>query len=1327
MWINSSMVIALSVIAVALCLGTGPSQSREGRMESAGEGAAGISLPQSCDHQTKPSYQARFYAGERHREAMTTLAIFDSTERAQRTRGALAGFVEEKNAATAVLPRNDGRRLVLEGDHALLRYAAGEWDYGRTGDALRQIFAALRDSASTAADGEYLLYLALGRFGQVRFDGLGGDSRDSGAALSLTARIEKLTGPRSGMHLLLQAYLDSDTNSLPEYRNPADDKIAAGREMLRIATAAVNRRGAYTASAHLIRDLWRDGQKDEAVQTARALYPEAVARLEHMRAARLRGETELPTDCWADDLVVETINDILKDEYDRDEAVRAYTAEALETVLFGTLETDTFGASIHLSKLAALKTADDDAYRFLMANYKVLQGWETETSDLPAEISMALLAGGIFNDILAPALATDFYRDAALWLEQAPDINAAARLSAVGEIATFEWRSGNIAKFVPLLAQAKELLAEGAARPAASFFHAVAEYEDSQLNDEQVVDAIRQAHLAGDAADLLKEHLRGRLCDACGRKLTVLIGETLTEQEKTYKEHSDGFFAEPEFALLVLLSDSAAVDDELRSRVSDMVDRSERYRLWSQGMRTHRIAAKKLQPSEQRVLWLASEAVGYWREELGGEGLPDRDGPEVANLIAARMLLDPKLASKRVLAARIMDGISSFSSEFGGDSDQVVQFDNYSRLLQRAGYRLAARVVTENLARLAKSNPDVPEWSSWWGVPEEARVQRAEILGAAHARMARYAFEDGRWTDADAELGEAMSLMTLRLTREWQFGNERAVLLYRKMQSALRLSAQLRFLLALDENAAKAVPGLRDRTLEDLQFAMLGETALTMQSAARRRIYGSAEIAAAIERRDDAQDRLNQLDALENTIPSKLPWVIERRRQEARLTVEQATAMIDGNLSAPEELVALKSVDRATIEAALEPDEAVVILHSGGSNLYGYGIRPGHDPVLYVSKVGSSALSDMVARLRQDGASFGAIDLDNARLLYEHLLAPAVTILDGVSHLIVVGDGAVPAIPFAMLATGPTAAADTGASEAGAAAVRGAVPLQSRDPTEAGNVHAVPWLIRRYPVSVAPSIASIISQRNTPSSTVARKPFFGIGDPHLGGSISLASVEFSEIYTRGGQVDASVLASLAPLPETATELRNLAASLGASEAELLLGEAATRTNVLSAPLSQFKMLAFATHGVLAGEISGVSEPGLVLSPEHVSGGLVGGYLPLSDIMAMRLDADMVILSACNTGGADGRPRAEAMSGLARGFIAAGARQLMVTLWAIPSDPTTRLTTGTVTALQSHGEGSWPKAMRSSILMMIDNPVTAADRHPVSWAAFTILGVGGRDR
>lgn len=863
-----------------------------------------------------------------------------------------------------------------------------------------------------------------------------------------------------------------------------------------------------------------------------------------MRAARLRGEREISADCWADDLVVERINELLKETYTRDEAVKAYLAEALESVLFGTLETDAFGASIHLAKLAALKAADAEAYRWLMAHHDVLQGRMPRTDGLPTDIAIALEAGDIFDGLLMPELAIDYFRDAAQWMDQAAGLVPSARLKATGQIATFEWKSGNIARFPPLLDQARVLLSEGADRPEAAFFQAIAEYEDSQLHDDRAASAIAEAHLAGDATDLLKDHLRGRVCVTCGPELTRVIAETLVKQKVSRAGMSDGFLAEPEFALLILISKSSAIDSGLRDHVSALVDASAGYRLWLDGMRKHRIATRKLTPHDARVLWLLASSLGEWELFSNGnvEGITRYGGNESSNLSTARMLLDPDIPSKRKQAALILDVLASHHAEFGSDARLVVHFDNISRLLQQAGYPLSARVVTENVARLAKPTTQVPRWSSWGGVEESARLRLAQVLGAVHARMARHAFEDRRWREASDELDEAMRLMTTRLKREWQFGNERAVLLYRNMQPALRLSAQLRFLLAINEEATRTIEGLSDRAFADLQFAMLGETALTMQSAARKRIYGSPEIASAIRRRDDAQDRLEQLDALEKALPSKLPWVIEARRRAAHDELRQANTMIEGNLRAPEELVALASTDRSSVEAVLEEDEAIIVLHTGTSNLYGYAIRRNHDPVLYVSKVGSEELSERIARLRREGSSFGVVDLDNANRLYELLLAPAERLLEGVEHLIVIGDGPIPAVPFSMLATGtvndfaPMAAPSVGDQ------VRGARPLNRDEAVAASDLARVPWLIRRFPVSLAPSVTAIIAQRNTPASTAARKPFLGVGDPELGGSEALASIELNDAYTRGGSVDIALLGRLAPLPETAMELRSLASS-----------------------------------------------------------------------------------------------------------------------------------------------------------------------------------------
>ena len=144
--------------------------------------------------------------------------------------------------------------------------------------------------------------------------------------------------------------------------------------------------------------------------------------------------------------------------------------------------------------------------------------------------------------------------------------------------------------------------------------------------------------------------------------------------------------------------------------------------------------------------------------------------------------------------------------------------------------------------------------------------------------------------------------------------------------------------------------------------------------------------------------------------------------------------------------------------------------------------------------------------------------------------------------------------------------------------------------------------------------------------------------------------------TDGRSADLKHLRAQTPLPETADELCEVARSVGGSVDDVRIGARATETEVKrlssSGELAEYRMLHFATHGTLAGQLSGTSEPGLILSPPNDATAEDDGYLSASEIAALKLDADWVILSACNTAaGAGAARRAEALSGL-------GARVLL---------------------------------------------------------------------
>ena len=156
---------------------------------------------------------------------------------------------------------------------------------------------------------------------------------------------------------------------------------------------------------------------------------------------------------------------------------------------------------------------------------------------------------------------------------------------------------------------------------------------------------------------------------------------------------------------------------------------------------------------------------------------------------------------------------------------------------------------------------------------------------------------------------------------------------------------------------------------------------------------------------------------------------------------------------------------------------------------------------------------------------------------------------------------------------------------------------------------------------------------------------------------------------------------------------------------------------------------FATHGLLAGQLPGATEPGLILTPPLTATETDDGYLSASEIAGLKLDADWVILSACNTAGGasagDGRS-AEALSGLARAFFYAQARALLVSHWEVNSVATVKLITAAVGAISRDKSLGRAEALRRAMLLMIDKGA-AHEAHPAYWAPFVVVGEGGAGR
>jgi CHAT domain-containing protein len=157
-------------------------------------------------------------------------------------------------------------------------------------------------------------------------------------------------------------------------------------------------------------------------------------------------------------------------------------------------------------------------------------------------------------------------------------------------------------------------------------------------------------------------------------------------------------------------------------------------------------------------------------------------------------------------------------------------------------------------------------------------------------------------------------------------------------------------------------------------------------------------------------------------------------------------------------------------------------------------------------------------------------------------------------------------------------------------------------------------------------------------------------------------------------------------------------------------------------LAKYRVVHFATHGALSGQLDGSSEPGLLLSPPDNATETDDGYLSASEIAGLKLDADWVILSACNTAAGGGREGAEALSGLARAFFYAGARALLVSHWAVYSDTTVKLVTGAVSRMAADRTVGRAEAMRQSMLAVIETG-KPNEAYPEYWAPFVVVGEG----
>lgn len=343
-----------------------------------------------------------------------------------------------------------------------------------------------------------------------------------------------------------------------------------------------------------------------------------------------------------------------------------------------------------------------------------------------------------------------------------------------------------------------------------------------------------------------------------------------------------------------------------------------------------------------------------------------------------------------------------------------------------------------------------------------------------------------------------------------------------------------------------------------------------------------------------------------------------------------------------------------------------------------------------------------------------AYDTKLAYDLYQALIAPAGRQLETAKNLIIVPHGALLSLPFGALVT-----------EAGNPAQQG-LPF--------AEYRSVAWLAVKQAVNIMPSATAFVTMRKYAKHEPADNPFIGFGDPVFGSDSTQPS---AKVATRGlrvaqrAAINTRNLKSLPNLPETRDELKKIALTLGSADDSLFLGKRATESNVRKASLKDFRVVAFATHGLVAGDLDGLDQPALALTiPDEATEG-DDGLLQMGEVLGLELNADWVVLSACNTAAGDKSLANEGLTGLTQAFFYAGSRALLVSLWPVESTSTQLLTTSMFEAAKNNPALGRAASLQQARLRLINGQGYVQDgkevfsyAHPIFWSAFIAVGEGG---
>lgn len=509
-------------------------------------------------------------------------------------------------------------------------------------------------------------------------------------------------------------------------------------------------------------------------------------------------------------------------------------------------------------------------------------------------------------------------------------------------------------------------------------------------------------------------------------------------------------------------------------------------------------------------------------------------------------------------------------------------------------------------------------------------------------------------------------------------------------------------------------------------------------SSVARTSLPSAELADLGRKEQDLHKRISTLNVLLTRVlaapleDKQTATIMGLRKEISALRESRKKILLEIEKQFPSyaDLINPKPATVEKVQSSLRANEALVSIYTSLKKTYIWTIPEKGPAQLTIANVSERDISDLVFRLRKaldvgggPITRFPRFESSVAYELYEMLLKPSEEVWKKASSLIIVPHRSLGQLPFGLLSTTPT---------------KGGHDSQNYE-----HYRNVDWLIRRVSISQLPSASTLTAIRSLPiTKEGGRRAFIGFGDPYFSKSqfaqvntdksnstdgLVMRNVANKAAPPTTGDISPNTLSQLPRLPETADEIREIAEALKADlSKDVILGVNANEKTVRNTDLSEAKVIAFATHGLIPGDIEGLDQPALALTAPDVAGIDGDGLLTMDEIFGLKLNADWVILSACNTASSDSA-NSEALSGIGRAFFYAGAKAALLSNWPVETS-SARLITSKIFKLSTENPlTSRAELLRKSMLWLMDQTVQSNKftyAHPVFWAPFSLVGDGG---